>query len=154
MSSASRMLHCLRLGRISYQRALDVQHACASVLSNDGQSDLFRRNGILLILEHDPVYTTGLRTDRYPSGVERALREHGADFHRTNRGGLITFHGPGQLVAYPILNLKQLGLTIRTYVDCLEGTMIKTCSRLGVQAERHSKYTGVWVGKSKMGAIG
>jgi lipoyl(octanoyl) transferase 2 len=154
MSSASRILNCLRLGRISFQRALDVQHACASMLLSDGQRDWSRRNGILLVLEHDPVYTTGLRSDRYPSGVEQALRERGADFHRTNRGGLITFHGPGQLVAYPILNLKQMGLTIRTYVDRLEGAMMKTCSRLGVQAERHAKYTGVWVGKSKIGAIG
>ena len=87
MSSASRILSCLRLGRVSYQHALDVQHACASLLISDGQRDVSHRNGILLVLEHDPVYTTGLRSDRYPSGVEQALRERGADFYRTNRGG-------------------------------------------------------------------
>jgi lipoate-protein ligase B len=151
---SSRVLQFLQLGRIGYRPALDLQHSCMNKLVSGNFRDVSRRNGILLVLEHDPVYTTGLRIDNYPPSVEQALRQHGADFHRTNRGGLITFHGPGQLVAYPILDLKQWGLTIRTYVDRLEGTMIKTCSRLGIQAERHGRYTGVWVGNNKLGAIG
>jgi lipoyl(octanoyl) transferase len=111
-------------------------------------------DGILLVLEHDPVYTVGLRSHRYPESVETDLRRLGADFHRTNRGGLITFHGPGQLVVYPILHLRHWGLGVKSYVYNLEQAIIEACQKLGVQGERSPKYTGVWIGKSKIAALG
>ena len=72
---------------------------------------------------------------------------------RTNRGGLITFHGPGQLVAYPILNLRNFTPSMRRYIATLENTIINTCSRFGVNAGT-TEHTGVWVGDRKIAAIG
>ncbi|MCP6508515.1 hypothetical protein NL478_27505, partial [Klebsiella pneumoniae] len=78
--------------------------------------------GYLIIVEHEPVYTVGIRQQDYNSVMERNLIKLGAEFKRTNRGGLITFHGPGQLVAYPILNLKYFQPSVRWYVANLETT--------------------------------
>ena len=77
----------------------------------------------------------------------------GADFFKTNRGGLITFHGPGQLVIYPIMHLKDFGLGMRQYVEGLEEVVIRACRHWGIEAHR-SPHTGVWVGDNKLAAIG
>jgi len=146
-------MHYVRLGRIAYTPALDFQHMCAKAMKS-GKRQPSGADGVLLLLEHDPVYTVGLRSQRYPENVADDLRKLGADFQRTNRGGLITFHGPGQLVAYPILHLRHWGLVIKSYVDALEAAMIHTCEAVGVHAERSAKYTGVWIGTNKIGAIG
>ena len=81
------------------------------------------------------------------------LKALGADFYRTNRGGLITFHGPGQLVAYPILNLRGFDKSMKWYVCKLEETVIQLCKALRIEAERSSD-TGVWVKNNKLCAIG
>jgi len=153
MSGSRRIMHYVRLGRIAYTPALNFQQMCAkAVMSGKRQSN--GADGVLLVLEHDPVYTVGLRSDRYPENFADDLRRLGAEFHRTNRGGLITFHGPGQLVVYPILHLRHCGLAVKSYVDGLEQSMIQTCEAMGVHAERSAKYTGVWVDRNKIGAIG
>lgn len=100
------------------------------------------------------VYTIGIRTSGYPPSEEERLKSLGAEFYRTNRGGLITFHGPGQLVAYPILNLTNFTKSMKWYLCKLEETVIRTCSNsFGIEAERSSD-TGVWVGNNKICAMG
>ena len=153
MSGSSRIMHCVRLGQIAYTPALNYQHICAKAMMS-GKRQPNGADGVLLLLEHDPVYTVGFRSQRYPENVADDLRKLGADFQRTNRGGLITFHGPGQLVVYPILHLRHWGLGVKSYVDSLESAVIRTCEAMGVHAERAAKYTGVWIGKNKVAAMG
>jgi lipoyl(octanoyl) transferase len=110
--------------------------------------------GTLLLLEHPPTFTTGLRSMVYSAQEEQRLTALGAEFVRTNRGGLITFHGPGQLVAYPVLDLRQFVpqearrkalLGMKWYVWTLEQMVIDLlASEYGVEGER-SPHTGVWV---------
>ncbi|XP_023946334.2 putative lipoyltransferase 2, mitochondrial isoform X2 [Bicyclus anynana] len=94
----------------------------------------------------------GIRDETAKEDIMR-LQQLGAEFRKTNRGGLITFHGPGQLVAYPIINLKNFKTSVRWYVDRLEETVIKICDELGIKANR-SPDTGVWVEDNKIAAIG
>ncbi|KAM9321142.1 octanoyl-[acyl-carrier-protein]:protein N-octanoyltransferase LIPT2, mitochondrial [Gastrophryne carolinensis] len=136
----------LRLGLLSYPEALQAQARCARLCAERGEDRL-------LLLEHRPVYTVGIRHNRYTERDEVRLRGLGADFHRTDRGGLITFHGPGQLVCYPVLSLRRLRTSLRAYVCGLEGAAIGLCRGLGVMAAR-SPDTGVWVGDRKIAAIG
>ena len=112
----------VRLGRIGYCSALKLQQSYRKRLLDDADA-----HNALLLLEHDPVYTIGLRSKEYSAELESRLKSLGADFQRTNRGGLITFHGPGQLVAYPVINLKLFGIGMRTYVQRLEEVVILTC---------------------------
>ena len=104
-------------------------------------------------MEHHPVYTVGLRTEGYGTADVDHLLNAGADFIRTDRGGLITFHGPGQLVVYPIINLKDFKIGMRTYVQHLEKTVIQTCDKYGIRAGT-TENTGVWVNDEKIAAIG
>lgn len=84
---------------------------------------------------------------------EYRLKNLGAEFHRTNRGGLITFHGPGQLVVYPVLNLNHFRPSMKWYIATLEQTIINTCRRFGIQAQTTTD-TGVWVEDRKIASIG
>ncbi len=92
-------------GRISYADGLKLQQLYAERHLAALKGNSLCSDNVLLMLEHYPVYTVGIRRDYYPEMEEMRLRALGAEFFRTNRGGLITFHGPGQLVVYPILNL-------------------------------------------------
>ncbi len=138
-----------RLGTVSYVPAWELQDELA-------QQRRERRIGDrLLLLEHFPVYTIGRGGDEANllAGPER-LRELGAEFVRIDRGGDITFHGPGQIVAYPIVELRD-PLDLRRYVRALEGAIIDTSARFGVEAARMEGLTGVWVaGARKLAAIG
>lgn len=109
----------------------------------------------VFVVEHDPVYTVGIRSKDYPSEVQDSLRRLGADFVRTNRGGLITFHGPGQLVAYPVLYLGSFfkDKSMRRYVCSLEKMIIDICARFQLEAKT-TEHTGVWIGDNKIAAIG
>ena len=152
MSAARRVVYYARLGRVGYAKGLELQAACAEAHRAAASRQTAGRN-IVLLLEHDPVYTVGVRPHDYTVQLEDRLRALGADFHRTNRGGLITFHGPGQLVAYPILNLKDFRLGIKEYVKNLEVAIMKVCSKYGIATET-SVHTGVWIGERKIAAIG
>jgi len=114
------MLRYWSTGVVQYKKAYRMQKILSSKIQESGQN-------VVLLVEHPPVYTIGIRTNQYSTEEEEKLKLLGADFHRTNRGGLITFHGPGQLVAYPIVNLKNYGLGIRTYVCKLEKAVMQTC---------------------------
>lgn len=109
---------------------------------------------VLLTLEHSPVYTTGRRTD--PAHLlwsPRQREARGIDLVETDRGGDVTYHGPGQLVAYPILKLST-SRGVVAYVRALEEVGIRLAASLGVAARRDPDYTGVWVGDAKLAAIG
>ena len=148
-----RSVNVLNLGRMNYTKALAVQNSVAdklkkSVANNEPEC------GTLIIVEHDPpVYTIGIRTKDYTIIDEMKLKNLGAEFYKTNRGGLITFHGLGQLVAYPILNLKQFKPSVKWYVCQIEKTVIDLCKMYNINAET-SPDTGVWVGDKKICAIG
>ena len=110
---------------------------------------------IVLLLEHPPVFTLGRR-----GGIENLtvskefLEKEGVSVIQVERGGNITFHGPGQIVAYPILSLNETRLSVTDYVECLEEVMIRTAADFGVMAERNPINRGVWVGLKKLGSIG
>jgi len=113
----------------------------------------------LLILQHAPVYTMGKRGS--PDDFKRTREElcemisEDVDIVRVPRGGETTYHGPGQIIAYPILNLRQLGLGARAYVESLEDSMIDTAKSYGLSCKgRIPGKTGVWVDDRKIGAIG
>ncbi|XP_052785061.1 putative lipoyltransferase 2, mitochondrial [Mya arenaria] len=154
MLAANRLVHVINLQRMGFVSAYDVQMRYARYHLDElaGKQGAQGFNVILLV-EHNPVYTIGLRDRSYTKNDEIKLRQTGAEFHRTNRGGLITFHGPGQLVAYPILNLKDFKIGMRDYVCKLEKTMIGTCEYFGLKA-RTTENTGVWIEDRKIGAIG
>ncbi|KAG5269763.1 hypothetical protein AALO_G00205810 [Alosa alosa] len=149
MTLGKTAVRVVNLGRISYGQALQVQqkHVRQHL---DKTSDV---PNTLLLCEHHPVYTIGIRQAPYPPEEEERLKGLGAEFFRTNRGGLITFHGPGQLVCYPILNLGCFKKSVRWYVCELEKTVIGLCGKFGLKAAT-SPDTGVWVGDNKICAIG
>ncbi len=147
----------INLGRLSYTKALHVQKHYEQLhlkaLRDPEGAIQNPASNALLIVEHDPVYTIGIRTKDYTIKDEEKLKELGAEFYRTNRGGLITFHGPGQLVAYPIIHLKQFKIGMRKYIETLENVVIETCDMFGVKACT-TEDTGVWVKQKKICAIG
>src|SRR5699024_975070 len=117
------------------------------------------QSNYLLLVEHEPVYTIGIRSKQYlDSAFQDKLKSFGADFVATNRGGLITFHGPGQLVAYPILNLSHFestGRSIKRFVCLLESVIIDVCRDLDITSARLDSYPGVWVEQHrKIAAVG
>lgn len=153
-------LSLVKLGTISYAEGLSQQSSFANLVKQSIASGLPRH--FLLLLQHQPVYTVGIRSTTVSEEEESRLKGIGADFHRTSRGGLITFHGPGQLVAYPILALKGLRdstgkvLGVRRYVEQLEETIIRTANGLGVEGvDRVDGLPGVWVdGRRKLASLG
>lgn len=159
-------LKVINLGRLAYPRALYIQQQLfervkQGSISPGAPNPNPNSPNYLLLVEHDPVYTVGIRSRQYleadPEEIAK-LRRLGADFQVTNRGGLITFHGPGQLVAYPILNLAAFPSTqrsIKRFVCLLESVLIDVCADLKVPADRLHPHPGVWVGASrKIAAIG
>lgn len=144
------IVHILRAGQTSYAQGLNLQKYIASKFTETASNQFCN---VLILTEHRPVYTIGIRTKNYTIDDEQKLRQLGADFYRTNRGGLITFHGPGQLIAYPILNLKQFNPSIRWYVCHLEKMIINLCGTLGLTAKT-TPDTGVWIENRKICAIG
>jgi lipoyl(octanoyl) transferase len=110
----------------------------------------------LFLLEHEPVITLGRRAKQenvlFPA---EALQAQGIDVVESGRGGDVTYHGPGQIVGYPVVDLRPERKDVRRFVSDLEETMIRTCAHFGVEAGRESGLTGTWVdGKRKIGAIG
>jgi lipoyl(octanoyl) transferase len=148
-------VHFRDLDRLPYQEAWDLQtelHA-ATVARKKANRELVKaghtpgpQHHHLLFVEHPPVYTLGKSgsVDHLLLNEEQ-LREQGFTFHKINRGGDITYHGPGQLVAYPILDLEEFFTDVHKYVRCLEEVVIRTCADFGVLAERDEGYTGVWL---------
>ena len=146
---ASRPLTVQRLGRVPYGRGLEIQERLVA----ERQAATIQDQ--LLLLEHDPVFTLGrnARAENVLFPAER-LRERGFDVYDTGRGGDVTYHGPGQVVGYPILDLSPDRRDVHRYVRDLEDVMIRTCASYGVEAGRIDGLTGTWVGREKIGAIG
>ncbi len=134
---------------ISYTDALELQLK----LYKDVEDGLYE--GIILVLEHKPVLTMGIRTDAQNLLVsEEYLQSQGVELHRSDRGGDITFHGPGQIVVYPIFNLKTLGLKLKHYMHNLELAIMDMLSTYDIKAHQRSEYPGVWIEDTKVCAIG
>ena len=146
---APRPLEVLRLGRVPYGEGLALQ----ARLVADRQAG--RIPDTLLLLEHDPVFTLG-RNARAENVLlsEAALRERGFEVFEAGRGGDVTYHGPGQVVGYPILDLAPDRRDVHRYVRDLEEVMIRTGRDYEVEAVRIPGLTGAWVGREKIGAIG
>ncbi len=142
------------LGRVAYRAAWDRQKALADARFRGEIGDQ------LLLVEHEPVLTLGRGAD--PSHVRATAAElaaRGIEVIRVERGGEVTYHGPGQLVAYPILALSRRGLMVRPLVRALEAAMIETCAAFGVVADRREGHPGCWVDPDgtrprKIGALG
>lgn len=102
--------------------------------------------GTILTVEHTPVYTLGKSGNQSNMLIPQSYLESlGAEFFHIDRGGDITFHGPGQIVCYPILDLEQLGIGLRRYIEILEEAVIRTVAHYGINAERLEGATGVWL---------
>lgn len=137
-----------RLGTVEYRRAWDLQVSLARAI-HDGQQP-----NTLLLLEHPHVYTRGRLSQ--PGHIFLApsqLAERGIDVVETDRGGQITYHGPGQLVAYPVVNLREWGGPLK-YVRTLEQIIIQSLADFGISAGLVDGLTGVWVNDRKIAAIG
>ena len=144
-------LEVRRLGMVPYAEALEMQRALVA----DRQAD--RIGDVLLLVEHPHVLTLGVRGDGGRSHIlapADALASRGVEIHETGRGGDITYHGPGQVVGYPIIDLKPDRCDVHRYVRDLEEVLIRTAADYGVDARRIAGLTGVWVGDAKLAAIG
>ena len=142
-------IQVIRRGTVPYAEAWELQRRLQAQRQREEIGDL------LLLLEHPPVYTRGRRSQpgELPMGVEW-YEAQGIEVHDTDRGGLVTYHGPGQLVAYPIVQLRGYGDDVHEYVRGLERTMTGALGKVGVRASTIEGLTGVWVGTRKIGSIG
>ncbi|MGO4184739.1 lipoyl(octanoyl) transferase LipB [Paenibacillus sp. TAF43_2] len=144
-----RRLDAQYIGMLDYAEAWELQKTYIK------QIDKEERNQSLLLLQHPPTYTMG--SDKHPEHLlldEAELKERGIAFYQIDRGGDITYHGPGQLVGYPLLYLDAVGLNLHAYLRSLEQVIINWLSEYGIEAGRKPEYTGVWVGDLKIAAIG
>jgi len=147
----ARALEIRRLGVIGYEDALSMQRALVEERRAERVPDL------LLLLQHPPVITLGVKGDGGRANIvatgER-LASLGITVHETGRGGDVTYHGPGQIVGYPIVDLRPDRCDVHRYVRDVEEVMIRVCADYGVTAGRIKGLTGAWVGADKIGAIG
>jgi len=141
---------CVDLPTMDYKEAWDLQ---AKIVA--ARKDRIIDTDIVLFLEHPPVFTLGRRGGLNNLTVsESFLEKAGISVIQVERGGDITFHGPGQLVIYPIIDLRAARLGVADYVTALEEVMIRTAADWGIQADRNPRNRGVWVGNNKLGSIG
>jgi lipoyl(octanoyl) transferase len=144
-------LEVRRLGMMPYDEALALQRQLVEERRADAIPDL------LLLVEHPPVLTLGVRGDGGRSHIlatPEALASRGIEVFETGRGGDITYHGPGQIVGYPIVNLKPDRCDVHRYVRDLEEVLIRVAADYEIAAHRIDGLTGVWVGQEKLAAIG
>ncbi len=139
----------LALGRMDYARAYALQHELHRMRCQGEIGD------IVITVEHDPVFTIGRSGSRANIRVSDSERERaGIPVYEIERGGDITYHGPGQLVCYPIIDLRDYGRDIKRYISSLEAAMIDLCGDYGVDATRRAGYPGVWVKDRKIASVG
>lgn len=139
----------VRCGSVPYEEARQAQRLL------EGRRQRGEIGDVLLLLEHPPVYTRGRRAtaDELPMGIEW-YEAQGIEVRDTDRGGRVTYHGPGQLVAYPIVSLAPYGDDVHEYVRRLERVTIAALADHGVEAGLIKGQTGVWTGERKIGSIG
>ena len=139
----------LSLGQTDYARALDLQHGLVRLRVGGEIPD------VLVLLEHPPVITMGKSAKAANLLLsESELARRGITLFRVERGGDVTYHGPGQLVGYPVFHLKQGLIGVRPYVEKVEAALIGVLARLGVAASVRPGHIGVWVGSRKIASIG
>jgi lipoyl(octanoyl) transferase len=146
-----RAIEVRRLGTMPYPEALALQRALVAERQAGRVADT------LLLVEHPPVLTLGVRADGGRSHIlatDAELAARGIEIFEAGRGGDVTYHGPGQTVGYPILDLKPDRQDVHRYVRDLEDVLIRTAAGFGVEAGRIDGLTGVWVGGEKLAAIG
>lgn len=155
MTRQARTLNVRRLGRMDYDEALDLQQRLVEERRSGAIGDT------LLLVEHPPVITLGARNRIAASHIvasDDQLRARGVSVRETGRGGDVTYHGPGQLVGYPILDLRPDRCDVHAYVRDLEQALIVALATLGINGVRVEGLSGVWVGESareeKVAAIG
>ncbi|MGD8307057.1 MAG: lipoyl(octanoyl) transferase LipB [Ignavibacteria bacterium] len=142
------LIYC-DLGTIDYKEAWDLQKSIFELRFQNKIED------IILLLEHPHTYTLGKTADKKNLvGSDEFLKENQISVYDIDRGGDITYHGPGQIVGYPILDLNKWEKDTHKYLRALEEVLIATCSEYGLKAGRKEKLTGVWVGEKKITAIG
>lgn len=150
----TRPLESVWLGRADYREVWALQKELAGARADDRIPDR------LLLVEHPAVLTLGRRADEtHVLAAPDELASRGIDVIRVERGGEVTYHGPGQLVAYPIVALSRRGLLLRPFVRALEGAMVDTCAAFGVLAARREGHPGCWIDPEgiaprKIGALG
>ncbi len=139
----------IQLGRERYGPVLNLQRRLRQLRANARIPD------ILLFVEHEPVITLGRQAgDGHVLASDRLLQRLHVELHRVERGGDVTYHGPGQLVIYPILDLREWGRDLHRYVANLEEVMLRVAARFGVEAHRRPEFPGVWIGLQKLGFVG
>lgn len=142
-------LRTIALGRTKYADAWDIQKKIFAARAEGRVGD------VLILTEHDPVYTLGKgANENHVLAGAAELQTRNIDLHRIDRGGDVTFHGPGQLVGYPILDLNNHYLDVHRYLRDLEDVLMRTLADYGIAAERSEGYTGVWTRGEKIAAIG
>lgn len=147
--SISKELFYSNLGTVSYQEAWDLQRTIHLMRTSGAIEDT------LLLLEHPHTYTLGKTADRTNLiGSEEYLEKNGISVFEIDRGGDITYHGPGQIVGYAIIDLNKWKPDTHLYLRNLEEVIIKVLAEYGIESGRKPEYTGVWVGESKIAAIG
>jgi len=137
------------IGTLDYKEAWDLQKQYVKEIDKE------ERDETLLLLQHPPTYTLG--TDRHPEHLllnEASLKQQGIALYEIDRGGDITYHGPGQLVGYPLIYLDAIGLDLHGYLRSVEEVIIEWLAQYGIIGTRKQQYTGVWVGDEKITAIG
>ena len=138
----------IRLGTVEYHRAWELQVELAAKVHDGAQPNT------LLLLEHSPVYTKGrLSKPEHILLSDEELRQKGIGLYEADRGGQVTFHGPGQLVAYPVVDLREWGGPVK-YVRTLERIIVDSLADFKITAETIDGITGVWVDGAKIAAIG
>lgn len=149
MTPMNAKCHVMRLGRVDYDEAVTKQMELVERVQAD--KDL----AYLLLLSHNHVFTIGRFGSRDNIlASEDILNERGVIVRRTRRGGDITYHGPGQIIGYPILSLSRRRLNIRKYFSKLESLLISVLSRYGIEGRCDDDYPGAWVGEEKVAALG
>jgi lipoyl(octanoyl) transferase len=149
-SPARAPLHVVHLGLVPYARALELQRAVARARISGAIS-----HDVLLLLEHPPVVTLGRSSKaQHLVATPAMLAERGVELFEAERGGDVTFHGPGQLVGYPIVNLRGHKQDLHWYLRQVEAVLMRALERIGIPAERSEGRTGVWTGGRKIASIG
>ena len=149
MSGEKKKCLILEIERISYEEAFELQRRLVAARLKNHIEDTF------ILLEHDPVFTAN-RQETFQNilAPSEILAQEGIAVCRTDRGGDVTYHGPGQIVGYSIMDLKEQGRDLHQYIRNMEQVLIDTLSEYGIGAGRDKKHPGVWVKNEKIAAIG
>ena len=142
-------MHSEDLGKLDYLQAWDLQEQLRAKRSKNEICDR------LLLLEHNPVYTIGKRNadNDFLSSLEEIAKD-GISIIKTNRGGKITYHGPGQVIGYFIFSLDSVFMNVKEFVYSVEEVCKRTLKDFGIKTERSGEYPGIWIGQNKIAAVG